>query len=169
MARTAFALLSALCLVFLTMLASASAAARGETMSLLEIDESDASTNLGFDFQRLPRPGDRFAFKSGLYKWAGAKRGARIGRDEGICTFIRVPTSSTGGFSASAHCAAGMHLPAGEVLLEGFVQFGEGPATFDIPIVGGTGSYASARGYVHIHDLGGGDIGHSSLTFHIIQ
>jgi hypothetical protein len=167
MLRATSAFLLALCVVFALAATSAPAITQPQKFSLLEIDESDASTNLGFDFQRFPRPGDQFAFKSSLYKWAGAKRGVRVGHDEGVCTFIRVPPETTQGFSATGHCAAGIHLPLGELVLEGFIEFTDGPSRFDVPIVGGTGAYANARGYVHIRDVGGEDSGHSAMTFHL--
>jgi hypothetical protein len=147
--------------------ASASASARPQTFSLLEIDESDASVNLGFDFQRLPRPGDQFAFKSGLYKWAGTKRGAKVGRDEGHCTFVRVAGNEQH-LSLDAHCAASFVLPSGSMIAEAFLSLPEGPLNTDIPIIGGTGAYAGARGFVHIRDLGNGDAGHTSVTFHVL-
>jgi hypothetical protein len=106
--------------------ASASAINRPQTFSLLEIDESDASVNLGFDFQRLPRPGDQFAFKSGLYKWAGTKRGARIGHDIGRCAFVRVAGNEQHP-SLTAHCAASFSLPAGSIIAEVFLNLPEGP------------------------------------------
>jgi hypothetical protein len=146
---------------------SASGINRPQTFSLLEIDQSDQSTNIGFDFQRLPRPGDRFAFKSSLYNWAGKMRGARIGHDEGICTFIRVAGNERNP-SIDAHCAAGIFLPAGELLVEGIVHFREGPSRFEVPIVGGTGAYANARGFIRIRDLGTGDSGHSNMEFHLL-
>ena len=161
------ALLGALAVAVPLVAAPASAIDRPQTLSVLEIDESDASTNLGFDFERLPKPGDRFAFKSGIYKWAGTKRGARIGHDEGICTFVRV-VGGEQNLSIDGHCAASIWLPSGSVLVEGFVRFAEGPVTADIPVVGGTGAYANARGFMHIRDLGNGDIGHTSLTLHLL-
>jgi hypothetical protein len=147
--------------------ASAAAADRARTLRLLEIDESDASVYLGFDFQRMPRPGDQFAFKSGLYKWAGGKRGARVGRDEGHCTLIRVAGDEQH-LSVDAHCAASFFLPGGTVVAEAVLSLREGPLKADIPIVGGTGSYAGARGVLHLRDLGGGDVGHTSLTFRLL-
>jgi hypothetical protein len=165
--RAALVVLGTIAAALAVALAPASAIDRPQTFSVLEIDESDASTNIGFDFQRLPKPGDRFAFKSSLYRWAGQKRGARIGHDEGVCTFVRVSPSQEN-FSADAHCAAGLFLPAGEVLVEGFVRLSEGPARFDVPVVGGTGAYANARGFVRIRDLGNGNIGHSSMEFHLL-
>ena len=147
--------------------ASASALSGPRTFSLLEIDESDASVNLGFDFQRLPRPGDQFAFKSGLYKWAGAKRGARVGRDEGHCTFVRVAGNEQHPL-LDAHCAASFFLPGGSVLAEAFLRLPEGALNADVPVIGGTGAYAGARGVVHLRDLGNGDLGRTSLTFHLL-
>jgi allene oxide cyclase-like protein len=147
--------------------APASGIDRPQTLSLLEIDESDASTNLGFDFERLPKPGDRFAFKSGIYRWSGTRRGSRIGHDEGICTFVRVAGDEQN-LSIDGHCAASIWLPSGAVLVEGFVRFAAGPVTADIAVVGGTGAYANVRGFMHIRDLGNGDIGHTSLTLHLL-
>ncbi|HZQ02674.1 MAG TPA: hypothetical protein VFA88_01490 [Gaiellaceae bacterium] len=154
-------------LVLSVAVASASAIDRPQTFSMLEIDESDASVDLGFDFQRLPRPGDQFAFKSGLYQWAGTKRGVRVGRDEGHCIFVRVAGDAQH-LSLDAHCAASFFLPAGSVVAEAFLSLPEGALNADIPVVGGTGAYANARGFVHIRDLGTGDTGHTSLTFHLL-
>jgi hypothetical protein len=165
--RPVLALVAALAAVLSIAVASASPIDKPQTFSLLEIDQSDASTNIGFDFQRLPKPGDRFAFKSSLYKWAGTKRGARVGHDAGLCTFIRVSPSQEH-FSADAHCAAGIFLPAGEVLIEGVISFTEGPSNFDIAVVGGTGAYANARGSVHLRDIGGEASNHTAMTFHLL-
>ena len=153
--------------VFSMVVASASAIDRPQTFGLLEIDESDASVSLGFDFQRLPRPGDQFAFKSGLYKWAGTKRGARVGRDEGHCTFVRVAGNEQH-LALDAHCAASFFLARGTIVVEAFLTLPEGPLNSDVPVIGGTGAYANARGFVHIRDLGNGDSGHTSLTFHLL-
>jgi len=166
--RAVLALVAAFAAVLSLAVTSASGIDRPQTFSLLEVDESDASTNLGFDFQRLPKPGEGFAFKSSLYKWAGTKRGARVGRDVGVCTFVRVSPSQEH-FSATAHCAAGIFLSGGQVLLEGFIELTEGPSNFDVPVVGGTGAYANARGFVHIHDIGSQDSGHSAMTFHLLS
>jgi hypothetical protein len=165
--RTVLALTAALAAVLALAVGSASGIDRPQTLSLLEIDESDASTNLGFDFERLPKPGDRFAFKSGLYKWAGTKRGARIGHDEGICTFVRVAGDEQN-LQIDGHCAASLWLPSGSILVEGFISFAEGPLTADVPVIGGTGAYVNARGVMQIRDLGNGDIGHTSLTLHLL-
>jgi hypothetical protein len=161
----ALALLAAVVAVFSVAVGGASGINRPLTFSLLEIDESDASTNLGFDFQRGPKPGDQFAFKSGLYKWAGVKRGTRIGYDKGWCTFIQVPTNFQ---QLWGHCTAGFFLPGGQILAAAFIHFTDGPLNVDVPVIGGNGIYANARGYVHVHDLGNGEGGHTSLTFHLL-
>jgi hypothetical protein len=162
------ALVGALVAVLSIAVTGASGIARPQTFSLLEIDESDATTNLGFDFQRQPKPGDQFAFKSGLYRWAGVKRGARVGRDAGMCTLIQVPPVLDEHTVITASCTAGFFLPGGEVLAAGILRLGPGPSNFDVPIVGGTGIYANARGYVHIQDIGTEDSGHTNLTFHLL-
>ncbi len=165
--RAMLAFLGTLAVVLSVTVTPASGIDRAQTFSVLEIDESDASVNLGFDFQRLPRPGDQFAFKSGLYKWAGTKRGARIGHDIGHCTFVRVAGNEEH-LSVTGHCAGSFFLPAGSVIAEAFLTLPEGPLNADIPIIGGTGAYANARGFIHIRDLGTGDTGHTSLTFHVL-
>jgi hypothetical protein len=35
-------------------------------------------------------------------------------------------------------------------------------------VIGGTGAYANARGFINIRDLGTGESGHTSLTFHVL-
>lgn len=166
--RRAFALVGALIAVLSIAVGAASGISRPQTFSVLEIDESDATVNQGFDFQRPPKPGDRFGFKSGLYEWAGVKRGKRIGHDEGLCTFTRVPATFNEQSVISANCAASFFLPGGQVYAGGFLHLGNGPLDTDIPILGGTGIYANARGWAHVHDLGNGDIGHTNITFHLL-
>jgi hypothetical protein len=164
----ALALVGSVVAVLSIAVTGASGISRPQTFSVLEIDESDASTNIGFEFQREPKPGDRFAFKSSLYKWAGVKRGARIGYDNGLCTFARVPTPLSEHSTITAHCVAGFHLPGGQIVAEGFIDLPNGPITANVPVVGGTGAYGNARGWVRVHDIGVEDSGHSALTFHLL-
>jgi hypothetical protein len=164
--RALLVLLGSLAIVLTVAVTSATAIDRPQTFSLLEVDESDIAIN-GFDFQREPRAGDGFGFISGLYKWAGTKRGARVGHDEGVCTFLKVSLSEQN-FSASAHCVASFFLPAGSVLVEGFIHFTEGPSRFEVPVGGGTGAYANSRGFARIRDIGAEDSGHSNVEFHLL-
>lgn len=166
--RKPLVLLGAVIAVLAIAVNGASGISRPQTFSVLEIDQSDATVDQGFDFERGPRPGDRFGFKSALYKWAGVKRGKRIGHDEGLCTFTQVPATLNEHSVLSANCAAGFFLPGGQVYAAGFIHLTNGPTDVDVPVVGGTGLYANARGWVHVLDLGNGEIGHSNLTFHLL-
>src|SRR4051794_31419611 len=82
----------------------ASPLTKQQTFSVLSVDSGIETPIGGFAFDREPVPGDRFGFVDYLHKWAGTKRGARIGRLEGLCTFTRI--SLSGGLHASAHCDA---------------------------------------------------------------
>jgi hypothetical protein len=160
-----FALPAALA-VLVVLGSPASALTKPQTFSLLSVESGTETEIGGFGFQRLPVPGDRFAFTDRLFKWAGTKRGARVGRVEGLCTFTKISTSS--GFRATAQCDATFFLPAGQVAIEGFISFTEGPLNFVVPVIGGTGAYSNARGTVRIRDLGNGDTGKSNNEFHLV-
>ena len=163
--RKALALLGALVAVLSIAVTGASGIDRPQTFSLLEV--SGKETPIGGGEQGPPKAGDGFASTSVLYKWAGRKRGARIGRDEVTCTFLRVSASEQQ-FSLDAHCTADIFLPAGTILIEAILHFTEGPGRFEVPVTGGTGAYANARGFVRVRDLGSGDLGHSNLEFHLL-
>jgi allene oxide cyclase-like protein len=160
--RTLIALAATLAVALSVTITSASALDRPQTFSLIEVNEQDIPIN--GDFERLPQAGDRFGFTSGLYKWAGRKRGARVGRDEGICTFLKASASEQD-FSAVAHCIAEVYLPAGQIVVEGFARFSESATLFTLPVIGGTGRYANARGYLRVSDL---QSGNSNLEFHLL-
>ena len=105
--RKALALLGALVAVLSIAVTGASGIDRPQTFSLLEV--SGKETPIGGGEQGPPKAGDGFASTSVLYKWAGRKRGARIGRDEVTCTFLRVSASEQQ-FSLDAHCTADIFL-----------------------------------------------------------
>ena len=144
-----------------------SAIDKPQTFSLLSVTSDTETAIDGFAFQREPVPGDRFTFTDQLYKWAGAKRGAHVGHDEGICTFTKIKVTSKS-FGGTFHCNAMFFLPGGQVAIEGFLPFSEGPLDFVVPVVGGTGVYANARGTVHVRDLGNGDTGKSNNEFNLL-
>jgi hypothetical protein len=146
---------------------SASALDRPQNFSLLDVSESFQEIG-GFGFNRLPVAGDRFALSDGLYKWNGTKRGTRVGRLEAACMFTHILRAHEGNFSAFALCTGQFYLPAGAILAEGYVHFGNGPNNFRLAVIGGTGSYANARGVVHIRDLGTGDTSNSNVDFHLL-
>ena len=47
-------------------------------------------------------------------------------------------------------CTGGLLLPGGQLTVSGVIKQTE---LFNIPIVGGTGIYAGARGYVHVKSI----------------
>lgn len=161
--RTVIVLGAALAAALSLAAASASGLTRPQTFSLIEVEGQEIPIS-GFAFDRLPRAGDAFGFVNGLYKWAGRARGARVGHDEGICTFLRASATEQD-FFAVAHCVAQAYLPAGQILVEGFARLSEEASPFTLAVTGGTGAYANARGYVRIRDLASGN---SNLEFHLL-
>jgi len=106
----------------------------------------------GFSADGLPSTGARAIFTERLYRLKGSKVGARVGRTEGLCTVIGTWGNS---HRAPAYCTASYALPDGKILVAGFGPFPVGPGGAKVPIVGGTGRYANARGYVKVSDLPG--------------
>ena len=145
----------------IALVSPASALTKPQTFSLLDVERSSAELD-NFDFSGPPKPGQRFTFIDNLYKWAGTKRGARVGYSEGLCTFTRI-TSST----FTAHCTASFFLPGGQIYAGAFLTFHEGPGNFTVPVLGGTGIYSNVRGYIRIRDLGDGNTGKSNNEFHL--
>jgi hypothetical protein len=164
MRRYGFALvLAVIALMVVAWATSASAISSPQTFSLLAVSSQDHPMN-GFAFQREPRGGDQFGFTETLYKWAGNKRGARVGRVEGMGTFIAV-----GANGGSQMTVAQAYLKGGSILAQGFFKFPNGPSKFTLPVVGGTGTYANVRGYVNVRDLlGRGNQGKQNVDFHLL-
>lgn len=133
---------------------AASAIKSPQTFSLLEQGTPNSDQPLGdFTFDRPPAGGDRIAFTNELYRWKGTKKGARVGRDQVIITFVT-------GFGAdlskkaTALFSAQVFLPGGTIFAEGYGRVNpNGPSRYTFPILGGTGTYANVRGYVNVHDL----------------
>ena len=124
-----------------------------EVIRLIDVEEGFLPLDPGFTEEAPPPLGGRFAFTDGLYEWAGTKRGNRVGRIEGFCTTTNVTARSV-----TDYCAATAYLPRGRVLLAGFIRFTEeGPGTFVVSVIGGTGRYANARGTATIKDLPSGN------------
>ncbi len=140
----------------------AGAADAPQVLHLLDLSETstpafDAGTG-------EPRPGDRVFLRDGLYAWKGTKRGARVGSVTSTLTFV----SAFGAHGATIELAGQLFLHGGSLRVEGIGQVGQGPSRFTLPIVGGTGSYAGARGTVELRDLGSsGD--KSVLDVHLLR
>jgi hypothetical protein len=135
---------------------------------LLEFDATE--TPLGdFTFDRAPAPGDQFTETNVLYRWAGAKgKGTRVGHDRVLLTFV---TGFGAKFTHRATILAigQMYLPDGTLLAEGYGNIpADGPHRFELPIVGGTGVYANARGYMTTQGLGNGHTPRTRLDFYLL-
>ena len=138
---------------------SASAAAKPQTISVLEVDTAFAGTG-GYNAASNgpPSAGQGVTFSATVYTWAGAKRGKPIGHLQVLCTV------TAGG---SGLCNGVMVLPTGLLELLGPANLNGNSAT-DIPVVGGTGAYVGAQGYMHTKPIGTQNSGTSADTIHII-
>jgi hypothetical protein len=135
-------------LVVAVVSSSASALVKPRVFTLLEVEGH--SHPLGdFTFDQPPAPGDQFVATNTLYRWTGM-RGIRVGHDRVLFTFI------TGYGKRFSHRATFLfqgqvYLPDGTVFVEGFGSFPpRGPARLQGPVLGGTGIYENARGYLNV-------------------
>ena len=134
---------------------TASAIDSPQTFTLLEVSLPKNDRPLGdFSFDRPPAPGDQFTTTNALYRLNGAKRGARVGRAQVMHTFV---TGFGRNFShkATVLFVAQLYLPGGTLLLEGYGQVSpDGPSRITFPVIGGTGIYANAGGYMNFRSVG---------------
>ena len=138
----------------------ATGARRTTTLSFLDV--SVRSTPAFDAGQGEPRPGDRVFLTDVLYTWHGAHRGVRAGSIASTLTFM----SAFGRRGATVDLAGQLFLHGGSLRAEGVVQVRPGPNHFVLPITGGTGTYAGARGTVDLRDIGtSGD--RSALVIHL--
>lgn len=163
--RVAAALIVVLAAVWAS---SASAISGPQTLSVLEVDGQSMQQMGDFALDRAPAGGDQIGVRNTLYSWAGAKRGAKIGHDQVVITFI---TGWGADFSKTATVlfTAQMYLPGGTILVSGYGHIKpDGPSHQVIPVIGGTGTYANARGYLEVRDIGNGRTDKTALTFHLL-
>jgi Dirigent-like protein len=147
---------------------SARALDKPQDFDLLDVSRNVTEPVGGFDFNRAPVAGDRFAIEDDLYRWAGTKRGAHYGRVVGLGTF---QSSFGADFSHAATVLfqAEAFLPRGTVFVEGFGQNKpNGPSHFTLPVIGGTGAYENARGWISVRNLGNGNSNKSNVHVHLI-
>jgi Dirigent-like protein len=153
----------------MTVLVSASfAVTTPQTFSVLDISDQNVPAIGGFTFERPPVAGDRFEIADTLYRWKGIRRGARIGNVRGIGTFL---TGFGPNFQqrATVTFVVQASLPTGTLMIEGNGTINpNGPSRFTLPIIGGTGNYANARGFVTVRDLGTGEADKSNVDVHIL-
>ena len=136
-------LCSALAIVALALVATTSASGLSAPEVIRVLDHTDTFVTDPPDlFSRNATPpvGARFLFHDTLYAWAGTKRGDRVGRLEGLCTF-----TGTAGNAVTTSCTATAFLPAGQILIAGSPRFSEGPSNNVVAVVGGTGRKQRAR------------------------
>ncbi len=152
----------ALCVVAAVVAVGRAGGASGPaTLSFLDV--SVRSTPAFDAGQGEPRPGDRVFLTDALYAWHGSHRGARAGSIASTLTFM----SPFGRHGATVDLSGQLFLHGGSLRVDGVVQVLPGPNHFVLPIVGGTGSYAGARGTVDLTDLGAsGD--RSALVIHLL-
>lgn len=164
--RTVLALVMTLALSVALWAPTASALKKPRTFSLLEIGRTEAPLG-DFTFDRAPVGGDQFWSTNDLYRWTGRKsKGVRVGYDRVLFTFMT-------GFGADfTHRAivlitGQVYLPDGTLMIEGFASFSpDGPARLKLPVVGGTGVYDNARGYLRVRDVA--NTGRTKLDFHLV-
>jgi hypothetical protein len=139
--------------------ATSSGSVKPQTLSLLEVDTSFAPTGGWSETSGVPPAiGQGFAFGGILYKWAGTRRGKAVGHIAAMCTVVT---------KNDALCHGSLSLPVGVIeLLTHFNLSNEGAQ--DIPVVGGTGAYVGAQGYMRTTPIGGGDSNKSSLVIHLL-
>lgn len=86
-------------------------------------------------------PGDQDLFTGSL-----TRHGKHVGRLVGTCTTARVGAST-----ADQLCEFVLHLGKAQLTAAGTVSSDrQGPGTFALPIVGGTGRYSSAAGQIAV-------------------
>jgi hypothetical protein len=144
---------------------SASALDKPQVFSLIDVSGSETSLPPGSFNPNADAPiplGGRFVFTDALYKWAGAKRGARVGRIEGLCTATKLDLAA---HSETVFCNATVFLPAGQILLAAHLIFSDNTHGFQVVVLGGTGKYAGVRGFGKIRDLPSGA---SNFEFHLL-
>ena len=121
-------------------------------------DREDVRPTGGWSGNSAPSLGQGFIVLSDLYKWKGNARGAWAGTLNASCTFVFIAPN---GFSFKAQCNATANLAGGKLSILG--QYYGSPSL--IPIVGGTGAYTGAKGYVRLLNIGPEESSNSADTF----
>ena len=141
--RRTFVVLSLLGLVFATGAAHGSQHTQARTMTIRLIS---VTTGGAVITDKVPKnvlnPGDVFRVKSVLRNEVaqfGRAKGAVVGSDSGVYNVVSASTFRIKGAA---------RFPGGSVLVEGLLGAGR-----LVPVVGGTGAYAGARGTVKVSNL----------------
>lgn len=146
-----------------TLVLGAGAATAGTPRVIHLLDLSEGATPAFDAGTGAPRAGDRVFLRDGLYAWKGSKRGARVGHVEATLTFL----SAFGARGATVEISGQMFLPGGSLRVDGLGRVTQAANRFTLPVVGGTGVYAGARGTVNLRDVGA-DGGKSIVDVHLL-
>jgi hypothetical protein len=134
-------------------LAAPAASGPGKPTVVLQFLDVTTRFQASFPENREPVFGERFAFTDDVYRWSGRKRGALVGHAN-ITAVVIGPNLSS--LSAVAH------LPGGTLIIYGDNANDARAQTF--AVIGGTGRYATARGELHVRNLGGENSNTSAIT-----
>ena len=115
----------------------------------------DASRNstpaAGAPKSGAPRPGDRVFLRDALFAWKSATtHGPAAGSVRSTLTFM----SGFGPHGATIGLSGQLFVQGGSLLAEGTGRVTQGPSRFTLPVIGGTGRYAGARGTLTLRDIG---------------
>jgi len=113
--------------------ASSSSAAQSMDLVAVELPKSEVVVDVG---KKGDSDGDSVFFAESLLR-----NGKKIGRSDIYCVFTRV----------MSRCNATLTVPGGTLEALGGTRFGK---TFAVAVVGGTGTYAGARGVIRVTELG---------------
>lgn len=138
-------------------------AAGPRTIHLLDLVLKQ-STTFAPNAKAGPKPGDQAFSHDAVYRYDGAVKGAKVGTVEAILTFISKPDKSG---LLTADITGQVFLAGGSLRFDGISKFGNGPSHVTLAIVGGTGTYAGARGTLEIRDLDSTGM-RSALDIHLL-
>jgi hypothetical protein len=135
--------------------AAPAAVAAGPGKPTVVLHYLDVTTHFTATFpdNRAPAFGDHFAFTDDIYRWHGAKRGARVGHAT-IEAIVIGPNLSR--LSAVAYLPGGTLVVYGDNSLSSRSQ--------KLSVIGGTGIYATARGELLVRNIGGENTNTSAIT-----
>jgi hypothetical protein len=131
---------------------------RARVVTLFAVTDQEQFVDLG---KTGPSLGDMDVFSDNVFDHEG---GTQLGTDGGVCTIVRLDSTT----SATAECVVTVSVTAGQISVQGLVTFDpsadtNAPATFDLPVTGGTGDFENAGGHVTVHEVGD----KTDLTFYL--
>lgn len=151
---------AAIAVAILALTPPASGITRPQVFSLLEVEGPAWPLDPGATGERPPL-GSRWAFTSAFYEWEGRRRGDRVARRDGVCTWIKIDVAAQ---TSTILCTGVFFLPGGQIYSTGMIRFAKHGQFPDVPVIGGTGRYANVRGFIKIREVARGK---ANLEFHL--